>query len=97
MKKDLTEKDVEAILDGIRKRRVSVLKKHDALRKKNKEKLSIEEVALWESEKLLIKSQKKMLQNQERFNKTTKEYQDQLWEFIQSWVKFNQAKRRKKA
>jgi hypothetical protein len=98
IKKDIANSDrnIDAILSDIRKRREKVLKQRDRARKKEKIHLSPEEIALWESEKRLVKSQQKLIISEKKLQKLKKEYEDELWSFIQNFTKANQAKRRAK-
>ncbi|MEO7989196.1 MAG: hypothetical protein ABI663_06615 [Chryseolinea sp.] len=96
MVKQSNDKMAESILNEIRMRREKALKDRDRARKVEGIKLSKEEALLWESEKRLIKSQKKFLKLKEQYDDAEKEYQNELWQFIQNWVKANQVKRNSK-
>lgn len=94
LKKDIPEGSIESIFDEIRKRREKAFKQRDRNRRKVKATLSKEEITLWESEKRLMKSQQKLIITEQKFQKVKKEYQDELWNFIQHSTKANQAKRK---
>jgi chromosome condensin MukBEF ATPase and DNA-binding subunit MukB len=88
---------VNSMLAALRARREKVFSARDRTRKSRKGKLVKEEMQLWKSEKALLKSQKRMENLESKFKQAEREYQENLWQFIQASVKASQVKRMQKA